>query len=275
MTEAHADETGTSADDPVAGIEGNGFPLQDATYDYVIDNGVAYLWPSGLTDAADYVQYVDAPLLPDGEKGTATLTGGQFVFTAAQYAVTEEPAAEWFEDPSQSSSEEDEDVFAILDELSAEPYATEIADELSSDPYATWRADDIAMRELIQQDVDGSTSSMKALCEVGDEKTSMPFLATSSWVIFGDVNTRVWEYLRPVAERGYITFMRYRSKPNVFTVYATEPAVTPVGFPTTYTGAGGAAAIDKLLYALKEHAANRATYPYRDRDYFGIEVVRR
>lgn len=234
--------------------------LEDGEYAYVVAGGMAYIYPVGHTDPAEYEVLFDAPQLPEGERGSVTLTGGQFVFTAAQYAITEEPAAEWFEDPSQASNEENENVFAILDEVT------------SSDPYATWRVEDKAMLALIQTDVDRSAVGMKALCAAGDNEAKMQFLATSRWVIFGDVNTRVWEYLYPVAERGYITFTRYRSKPNVFTVYATEHAQAPVAFPTTYTGAGGAAAIDALLYALRDRAVNRDTYPYRDRDYFGIDV---
>lgn len=207
--------------------------LDEGDYDYVAASGLAYIYRVGVTDPADYVHIIDAPLLADGQRGRATHSQGRLDFV-----------------PYDESGPADQ----------YGPY----------DEYALWRSEDKARLSAVRTAIRNSAFVMKGLCEA--QEGYMPFTATTSFVIFGDPPEDVAAYLYHVALRGRIWFTRHLTKPNVFTIEIVDSRNPPDGFPTEHTGLGGAAAVAWVKEALRLRAMNRATYPYRDRQYFQIEV---
>lgn len=99
----------------------------------------------------------------------------------------------------------------------------------------------------------------------------VPFVATTKWLILGSVDGDLKTYLDQIAIQGELRFVRYRTRPNVFSFVNVNYPSVPLDFPDRYTGSGGLSALGKAERMLKEMVAASNTYPYRDRNRVRVE----
>lgn len=109
---------------------------------------------------------------------------------------------------------------------------------------------------------------LQKLCDPADSTESVDFMATTKWLILGTSDGQLKKYLKEVAVTGKLRFVRYRTRPNVFSFDDVDHPATPYDFPATYTGSGGMPALYEAQRMLRELVATspKTIYPYGDRN---------
>ena len=259
----HDERSEAEAEDGVDWLLDDGGVILDGTYSFSCgDDGAVYYYAGEDHKATSLL---GLPGVQPGDYGSVDVSAG--VPGAAQVTGNRYRDAQVVEDAGDDVPDDADE--AHVDELAAAATAAGPGKAQpapgANDPFAIYRRDTASVIRVWDA-TDVSKKAIKDLCAAQDSDATIPFLATSLWIFFGDQDVEIENYFEPVAITGRLRFTRNRTKPNVFSLEGIRARQLPAGFPTEKTGTGDDAALAAAERELRQLALDSDVYPYRDRN---------